>query len=69
MIQQWTEADTLLSTAASRFLNLSTVLEKQCATRDGNSGDLASHIDSPLDHLQSTINWQLAQARVSLAKT
>ncbi|KAG8689967.1 hypothetical protein FRC11_014620 [Ceratobasidium sp. 423] len=69
IIQQWKEAGTLLSTAVSRFLDLSTLLETQCTTRDGSSSDLIIRIDTSLDHLQSTIDRQLTQARVSLAKT
>ncbi|KAG8684826.1 hypothetical protein FRC11_011550 [Ceratobasidium sp. 423] len=67
-IQQWEEAGTVLTTAVSRFLDLSALLETQCITRDEGSSDLVARIDSSLDHLQSTIERQLTQARLSLAK-
>ncbi|EUC60899.1 hypothetical protein RSOL_374740, partial [Rhizoctonia solani AG-3 Rhs1AP] len=69
MIQQWQESHTLLTTAVSRFCDSSTLLEQQCTSQSGNSGDLISRIDSSLDYLQSTLHQQLTLARVSLAQT
>ncbi|KAL5637359.1 hypothetical protein ACGC1H_001113 [Rhizoctonia solani] len=69
MIQQWEEANTLLTTAVSRFCDMSTLLEQQCTSRSKAPGNLISWIDSSLNYLQSTLGRQLTRARVSLAQT
>ncbi|CAE6388787.1 unnamed protein product [Rhizoctonia solani] len=69
IIQQWTEASTLLATAISRFCDLSTLLETQCTFRNEGSSDMIDRLDLSLNYLQSSVDRRLTQARVSLAKT
>ncbi|KAG8680968.1 hypothetical protein FRC11_001750, partial [Ceratobasidium sp. 423] len=68
-IERWEEADALLARAVARFFDTSTLLERQCTTLDESSNDLVTRIDLSLDYLQTTINRQLTDARLALAKT
>ncbi|KAH7320542.1 hypothetical protein B0J17DRAFT_685111 [Rhizoctonia solani] len=67
-MQRWEEAENLLASSVTKYLDLSLSLETNCLGEEIPQGYLASRIDSSLGSLHTLLDRQIVEARSTLIR-